>query len=321
MRGIAAFASSVVLLDLVISPLAAEDARCTTRTILATVIDRQRNVVGGLTPAHFRGKFRGKPVQILSVTPDKRHRRIVIVVDASRSMGGERGMWTLVTDLAADTFRLAPPNCSFALLVFSDTIKEWVGFNQSTTILAKKLATLQMEPNRAVGKTALYDALTAALVELSPPHQGDTMYVITDGGDNASKTGRSELETALVTSGVRLFAFMPLTHFDLLRSRALQEATGPSAMLDLAQVTGGNVFSHTSPTTWFIPSEKERRQQMRFALGRLYNQMGRQDRLEIRLAAPVDKPRGWKLEIVDENGKPNRELEVLYPRKLMPCSS
>jgi len=53
----------------------------------------------------------------------------------------------------------------------------------------------------------------------------------------------------------------------------------------------------------------------------LSQQMSEYYRLEIRLPLVVDKPRDWKLEVVDASGKVRRDVEVLYPRRLMPCSA
>jgi hypothetical protein len=319
MRGVAAFASGVILLGSVSRPVPAQDAPCTTRTILATVIDQQGNVVRGLTAANFRGKFRGQPVRILSLAPDNHPQRIVIVLDLSGSMWGEHGEWEIVPELIADAFRIMAAECSFALVVFSGAILESTGFGQTTTTLEKKLAALSREPEkfRKNRKTALYDALMAALVKLSPSVQGDAIFVITDGADNSSKTKPSEMENAFLKAGVRVFAFMPLARIDH-RMRTPEEILGPELIQNLVRVKGGNLVSYVSATQYFEPSA-EARMQIRTAVSPLYEQMGQYDRLEIRLPAPLEKPRSWKLEVVDENGKPNRNLRALYPKQLMPC--
>src|SRR5207302_11329952 len=58
------------------------------------------------------------------------------------------------------------------------------------------------------GHTALYDTILEALKSLEPTQPGDAIYVITDGGENASAEKLTQLEDSLESSGVRLFAFL-----------------------------------------------------------------------------------------------------------------
>lgn len=317
MRRMAAIASGIMLLCAASSALPAQDDPCTTRTVLVTVIDRQGNSVTGLTAANFRGKFRGKPVEILSAVPHPRPPRIVLVVDASGSMAGTSGNWAVTTDLAADIFRNAPAYTHFALITFAGAIHERVGFTSETSVLARKLAALPKAPRG--GRTSLYDALTLALVELSPPARGDTIYAITDGGDNSSEKRPAQLKTSFANAGVRFFAFMPLADFDR-TVRTPKEAEGPSTMLSLAKASGGNVFMYSYSSARFTAFEEERTL-MRTAARRFAREIWQCQQLEIRIPRHVDKPRDWKLEVVDNSGKRNRKLIVLYPRKLLPCST
>ena len=65
---------------------------------------------------------------------------------------------------------------------------------------------------------------------------------------------------------------------------------------------------------------KTRDEAIKLALHRLYEQMGQFYRLDLRLQETVDKPTEWKLEVIDENGRPNRQVEAHYPHRLMPCA-
>jgi hypothetical protein len=47
--------------------------------------------------------------------------------------------------------------------------------------------------------------------------------------------------------------------------------------------------------------------------------MARFYRLEISPEKPVDRARGWKLEVVGKNGKPRRDVDVRHPQTLLPC--
>ena len=315
--------SGTLLLLWVVSSLPAQEPPCSQRTVLATVIDREGNPVRGLTAANFRGEFRGHPVQIVSATLDTRPRRIVVLVDASGSMteADSRKKWDTAKMIALDF--LASTKSSVSLLTFSTTVLEKVGFESDTTNRAKKAAAIdraRKEPAKGIRKTALYDAVKAALTDLSPPSQGDVIYAITDGGDYASRTRLAEVQKALLTSEVRLFAFLILTYrFPV----APEEAEGPNDLLDLARRTGGHLVSlypdTALPTGQYWHDEQGRKAILAQA-SHLYQQMGEYYRLEIRLPLVVDKPRNWKLEVVDASGRPRRDVEVLYPRRVMPCS-
>lgn len=306
--------------------LPAQDDPCTTRTVPVTVVDRQGNPVTGLTTANFRGKFRGKPVEILSVNPDTRPRRIVIVADASGSMvEGEDRKWGLVPAIAAQMFRLAPSYSRFALIVFSSEILLKLGFDQPMLVLTKALAALPDEPSKHLKvprKTALFDAMVTAAKELSPPIAGDVIFVISDAGDNYSKTHADELESTIIPRGIRIFVCIPESEL-VARTRTPEEVYGPDTMKKLVRATGGNLYSFNSWSSRRNSSRvyAEESEQVSRMLSVFAQQMGQFDRLEIRLANPVDKPRDWKLEVVGENGKPRRDLTVLYPHKLMPCNA
>src|SRR5512139_2493676 len=94
----------ILLLCTFVPSLESQETTRTERTILATVIDEQGSIVKGLTAGNFRGKFRGKPVQINSVKFDSGPRRVVILLDASGSMVTSP-KWALARALAQDRAR------------------------------------------------------------------------------------------------------------------------------------------------------------------------------------------------------------------------
>lgn len=302
------------------SPLHPQEAPCTTRTVIASVFDKQGNPVPGLTARNFRGKFRGKLVEILSATLDTRPRRIVLLLDASGSMGPPGEKWAATKLMSAHFVRLASSQSSVALIVFSNTILQKVGLNQDRVILLKTVAHLKDEGDGSLspyGKTALYDAIVAGLAELGPTHLGDVIYTITDTGDNRSTAKPSKVERDLVSAGVRLFV---LGTFDQLpRGRTPEEAEGPHQLARIVETTGGGSLALVAPyPNRFWRGEKERQSSLQGAFA-LYQQMQRFYRLEIRLPSEVDKPREWKLEVVDADGKRRNDLNLTFTRRLLPC--
>jgi len=324
--------SGILLVLWAVSALPAQEVPCSTRTVLATVIDREGNPVRGLTAADFRGEFRGHAVQIVSATFDTHPRRIVILLDASRSMTEEKQKWNAAKVIAQDLLRAAPPGMSVGLIVFAGNVVNSVGFAQGRFGVAQALSALgqgvEVAP-KGQRRTALYDAISAGIDLLHPPHSHDVIYAVTDGGENASKVKLARVKERLLSAQVHLFAFA--VAYPLVGPFAGQ--LDPEELHELVNVTGGNMFT-LRPRPLDLPfteaywrSDTEaywRSDEVRNAIPiknrQLCLQMGEYYRMEIRLPLVVDKPRNWKLDVVDTSGRVRRDVEVLYPRRLMPCS-
>jgi VWA domain-containing protein len=295
--------------------LVGQEPPCSTRTLLVNVLDQKGMPIQGVHADNFRGKYRGHPVDILSVTPEALPRRIVLLLDASGSMQ-TGGQWDAEQILATDIVRQALPGSAFALMVFAREIRDKVGFAQGPAALANKLDSLAAEPpvipvgHRA---TALYDTIVAALAELDPPRQGDVIYVISDGMDNRSASKPSTVERRLLASGVRLFVslFVPTG----VRVRPQPGDNGPDVLRDTVKRSGG-MFSFFAGDFRVGRLSKRELATTLLAARLMYPVMERPYRVEIKIPPGVDKPRDWNLEVM-EGGK-KRRVQVLYPR-LAPC--
>src|ERR1700691_1542012 len=84
---------------------------CLRRSVPVNVLNDQGQIVTGLTENNFIGSMHHQSVKILSVRQDDSPRRVVIVIDASGSMTGERSTWhlnlavarNLVTPMSSET--------------------------------------------------------------------------------------------------------------------------------------------------------------------------------------------------------------------------
>ena len=76
-----------------------QDESCQHRTVPLSVYDSEGLTIRGLTPSDFEAKYRGQPVKLLSIVPDDRPHRIVILLDASGSM---KEMWRPALAAASD---------------------------------------------------------------------------------------------------------------------------------------------------------------------------------------------------------------------------
>ena len=309
----------------------AQDQPCTARTVMATVVDHDGNPVEGLQAADFRGEFRGKGVQVLSATLDTSPRRIVLLLDASGSIAASSVTWRAVKRIAEGMVRSVPPSNPVALMVFTDEIRSRVPFGQPRDYLTSRVAALG-KPDEWLGKrpgrTALFDAIMEALAELRPTQPGDIIYLITDGGENASRHRPPEVKNALLTRGVRLFTLIVSgwLHPGSWTAPPRERQLYGERLREIAEVTGGCFFS-LAPVDYSAteimhdqPTSEERDSILRRA-EHIYQQMGHYYRIEVKLPSAVDQPRGWKLEVVDERGKKRKGVELAYPRKLLPCDS
>jgi hypothetical protein len=302
--------------------LPAQDSGCATRTVPVSVVDEQWLPVQGLSAANFRGKLRGRDLEILSASIDTRPRRIVLLLDASGSMIEEG--WEDAKSLSEDLIRFAPAGASIAQMGFSDAVLDTAGFDQDRLALLKRLAALAKvcEQPRKTRQTALFDAIASARGTLDVPEFGDVIYVVTDAGDNKSRTEPKRVAEDLLRAGVRLFAVV-VAYASRDRGRRVSGDEDPERLLSVVIATGGNVLAFpyvaTSQPYPYIKA-KTRADAVGLALQRFYQQMGKFYRLDLSLPATVSKPTEWNLEVIGANGKPNRRVEVRYPQRLMPCA-
>lgn len=302
----------------------AQETPCLRRTVMASVT-LAGQPVASVPASSFKGEFRRKPVRILSAMRDLGPRRIVVLLDASGSMAGlTKGKWDFVQRAASDVAAHAPADSSVALVVFNDKVKQKVDFSAGPQAVLERIAQVRAgrTPDRLpAGRTPLRDAILEGLKLLEPATPGDVIYVITDGGDNASKSSPVAVEKALVSAGIRLFGFLVADSPEL--RRVPEEESGRHDFLQLVQATGGSTFD-VSSTGWselWYPVEERDRLALKAVIGGLYLQMAQFYRLEVDLPEPVTKPRRWKLEMVNERGAKMKEWQVAYQATLLPCKS
>jgi hypothetical protein len=301
---------------------------CLHRTVSVIVTDRNWAPIAGLNPADFRGEFRGRPVKILSVVPDNLPHRIVIVLDASGSFASEPGTahWQLARMMASHLAESKLQNSSLALLIFNDKVQEQIDFSERPGLVAERLRQIAADPNylktKIRGKTALWDTVLAGLGLLRNPTSADDFYLITDGGENASRATPTEMLRRLAPSGSRMFlSFLPSSLG--YRNLTAEEITASDEMIKMAHATGGAVFGGVTKSrsgALLLSGNYDQKLTFSTLLDHFYQTMVSGHRMEIELPNRVDKWRDWKLELSKEKQREFKDFQLGYTRDLPPCA-
>lgn len=309
-----------------ITQLPAQTNPCLDRTIPVNVYTRRGQAVTPPTAASFQASINGKPLQVTSATYDGGPLRIVILLDVSGSMAYENRLrWGL--EFARGLISSAPPQDTLALITFNDRIVNSIAFGQDRTAFLAEVDKLQ-HTDWGRGKTAMEDVLASALALLKPASVGDAICLVSDGGDNASKSDRSTVETLLESAGLRLYAFLPAPKIDYPLPRP-EETKGSQDLRHLATATGGDLLQFV-PTQGRNPTvnapgpfrvNEKSREELAHASQDFYREVFSFIKLNVRLPEPLTRPLHWNLDVVDASGQPNKHLQLVYPQRLAPCTS
>jgi len=296
--------------------VSAQVGTCTHRILPVTVQDEKGRPVTGLAAADFEGKFRGLPVKLLSIAPDQRPHRIVILLDASGSM---HDIWGRVLAPAFNLAGTRLADTQMALLIFNEKIIEQIGFDGGQQAVAARLRELESDVKSASklvrGRTALSDALVAGLQLLDNPTSADILYLVSDGGDNASHAHFDEVGRRLTSSGVRLFVSAVFNELEA-RGRSPEEIYGPEELIRLAKITGGEVIS---PYARGVPISRKDREQFVARVFEFHASMIEDYLLEAEFPESLDKHRTWELKLSKQKREQWKNATILYPTELPAC--
>lgn len=286
------------------------------------VRDSRGIVLRALAPADFESS-----VPIISISQDLRPRRIAIVLDASASMregGPFSDDWKLAMDITEHLSRQGAERAQLALLVFNSSGTEIIDFGKGNAAVLGRIHDIASDKHFAQtavrGHTPLYDTLEKAVALFPSPAQADTLFVITDAGDNASHITPKKLGASLLDAHVRLFGVV-FAHSLGYRNKTPEELN--SALPDLqgpAEKSGGSLFG---PILWLpaqhvfqVASLKEHIS-ISEALTRYYVGIFENTLVTIRLSAL--QPSDWKLQLSKQARDRFPQAHVEYPVNLKSC--
>ncbi len=200
-----------------------------------TVTDPYDRIVTGLEQTNFQVFDEKVEQKIEAFSTEDAPISVGLVFDSSGSMGDKIEK---SKEAALQFFKTSNPQDEFMLINFSDQPNLITGFTSKFENLQDRLLFV-----KAGGKTALLDAIYLGLSEMKKATTNrKALLVISDGGDNHSRYTENDIKRAVKESDVQIYAvgiFEPLAS----RARTPEEAGGPGLLAELAEVSGGRMFS------------------------------------------------------------------------------
>ena len=319
---------SFLILALSTKPVRAQDLSCTRRVLPIAVRDKQNLPIPNILVTDLKAKVRGKPIKMLSLAPDPREHRLVLILDASGSLGStasEPPLFALELALARHFVDVNRQSAQIALLIFNSDIIETVDFAQGNSGVGNKLQQISGDRNyvktKVKGKTALRDTIVAGLQLFGNPSSADALYVLTDGGDNASKHSVADVTQLLAMTSVRLFAVLIRQEVEF-RGRPPDESD-PDELYKMAGKSGGEILS---AAVWHgnqmaLSADPEAKWKSQETLTRLYQTILGDRLLEIELPFPIAKNEHLELRLSDGARRRWNGSHITYPTTLLTCGA
>jgi Ca-activated chloride channel family protein len=199
----------------------------------ATVKDRGGAYVTGLTRDAFAIFEDGRPQNAQLFTSEDAPVTVGLLIDSSGSMQPNRER---VIAAAAAFAEASHPSDELFALAFNDSVSAAL---PPTAPFTSDVAVLQdalTNTIRAYGRTALFDAIAAGLDYLGRGrHERRVLVIVSDGGDNASRTTFGEVVTKTQTSNAVIYTVALVD--------PVERDTNPGLLRRIAQANGGEAFA------------------------------------------------------------------------------
>jgi Ca-activated chloride channel family protein len=249
-----------------------------------SVTDFQDRPITDLGKADFRIFENDVEQEILTFSHEDAPISIGLLFDMSNSMSNKVDK---VRSAAMQILTTANPQDEFFLVSFGNRAELTSGFTSNLEELQARM--MSVKPR---GRTALFDALVLGMAEMKHARNRNRAFVvISDGGDNHSRTRESVVRSDLKEADAQVYALGIFDELDMKRSR--EEREGPALLSDFAELTGGRVFPVTNTSELpDVAAKIGTELRDRYVLG--YKPGGPHDgawrTIKVRLAAPETLP-------------------------------
>jgi VWA domain-containing protein len=282
------------------------------------VVDHRGVVPSDLTSDNFKVTYKDQTIKLLNAIYTKAPRRVVVLLDVSGSMTGK---WQVARAAAWDFVATLQPGSRASLMTFSEKAEIETALSPNLKVIQDWVTDQATRPPKSFhGRTALFAAIQSAVAELQPTEPGDAIYVISDGGENASRMSRPKVEEALRSAGVRLFGLIIPSRFFAVE----EERVGTLEFADLSKQSGGFVETlglGNSPSEFGEPVvyDKLMEDQVWLRSRQVSLEIESFYAIELQLPDNPDKKQRLEIRVVDGRGHNRKDLLQAYPRKVSTC--
>lgn len=321
-RAVLSYLAGLLLISCAsVNTLAQAEPNCPDRFVVVNVLDDRGVPVRNLWSENFRASRRGKSLPVLrSEYRQDPSGRVVVLLDVSASMSGRKShnKWKLAHDAALEFVSSAPAQAQVSFIAFADKVTQRFEASAGRAPMVAWLKSEQVTTGQATkGRTALYDAIAEALKSFGTAQAGDAIYLISDGGDTVSKERSSQLEHMLEHSEIRLFAFLlnDSAPYDRGDSREISELTrrsGGFLMGTRAQSVGAGWLSLDAMYYYGKDTDKAIEGSTRAIEAQIISFYV----LTIQAPSISGKLDGWDLEVLDAQGRKQKNVTAVYPQDL-----
>lgn len=213
-----------------------------------------------------------------------------------------------------------PQSTKVAVLTFAEETEGTSLFTVDHKALLNMLSGLETQKDKKM--TALIDSMQRAVDAFGTAEEGDTIYVISDGADNASRLRWQKLQEELIERRMRVFAI-------------LVSWRGPIATPEESNQHLPEIVNSTGGFGLILPLDRPRYENAHYdeplsdSSGKL-TALGRQlafqvqaisyaSQIVIQLPVPEGKKNRWQLRFA--NPKLWKHLSLVYQKALPPCNS
>jgi Ca-activated chloride channel family protein len=256
--------------------------------VSVSVLDSEQKVLTGLRKEDFQVLDNQKEQQIRYFSTEEVPVSLTVVLDASGSMEAK-----LPKAIAAARrlFEFSSSSDECRLLIVRGKPGNYISIDDLSDVHPV------LDAIQAKGYTALWDSMYLAAHDLQKrdKYSRKVMVVISDGGDNRSRYTEKELRKFLEESDVQVYVVGLYNPF----SRIPEERSGPVSLDELANVTGGRMYTAMDRESLLSAVEKINQEaRSQYVLGYMPNPLAHNGKWR-KLRVTVRKPDGIPKVYVD----------------------